>query len=208
MYRGECNKSCSARDLQYINWFIVWCHRRFEFKLHSCIQRWVASYGYCATWVISKALSCYQPQFDETQMGWSVEVPVQFDLGFPEFTDPDYEHYATLLDGISDLDVLFADDLLKPEWPPSKRFKHCAYAEEATSAASALKDVTNHKWFGPITTLPERERKLCMVWSCAIQWQNFLEVPNLYLVLHSPIHLLTHSLVASLTALLMCPWSR
>ena len=22
-----------------------------------------------------------------------------FDLGFPEFTDPDYEHYATLLDG-------------------------------------------------------------------------------------------------------------
>ena len=158
MYRGECNKSCSARDLRYINWFIVWCHRRFEFKLHSCIQRWVASYGSCAMWVISKALSCYQPQFDETQMGWSVEVLVQFDLRFPEFTDPDYEHYATLLDGISDLDVLFADDLLKPEWPPSKQFKHCAYAEEATSAASALKDVTNHKWFGPITTLPEREK--------------------------------------------------
>ena len=31
-----------------------------------------------------------------------------FDLGFPEFTDPDYEHYATLLDGLSDLDVLLA----------------------------------------------------------------------------------------------------
>ena len=38
-----------------------------------------------------------------------------FDLGFPEFTYPDYEHYATLLDGLSDLDVLFGDDLLKPE---------------------------------------------------------------------------------------------
>ena len=37
--------------------------------------------------------------------------------------------------------------------------------------------------------------------------QNFLQVQNLYL-LHSPIHLLTHSLVASLTALLMCLWSR
>ena len=70
-------------------------------------------------------------------MGWSVEVPVQFDL-----TDPDYEHYATLLDGIFDLDFLFGDNLLKPERPPSKRFKHCAYAEEAMSAASALKDVT------------------------------------------------------------------
>ena len=122
-----------------------------------------------------------------------------FDLGFPEFTDPDYKHYATLLDGLSDLDVLFGDDPLKPEQPPSKRFKHCAYAkeksrkpdpfcsvapitfsmrhaehtendrryrtervllarlaEEAMSAASALKDVTNHKWFGPITTSPER----------------------------------------------------
>ena len=29
-------------------------------------------------------------------------------------------------------------------------------AEEAMSAASALKDATNHKWFGPITTSPER----------------------------------------------------
>ena len=38
----------------------------------------------------------------------------------PEFIDPDYEHYATLLDGISDLDVLFGDDPLKPEQPPSK----------------------------------------------------------------------------------------
>ena len=38
-----------------------------------------------------------------------------FDLGFPEFTDPDYEHYATLLDGISDLDFLYGNDLLKPE---------------------------------------------------------------------------------------------
>ena len=81
-----------------------------------------------------------------------------FYLGFPEFTDPEYEHYATLLDGISYLDVLFADDPLKPERPPSKRFKHCAYAEEATSAASALKDVTNHKRFGPITTSPDREK--------------------------------------------------
>ena len=44
-----------------------------------------------------------------------------FDLGFPEFTDPDYEHYATLLDGISDLDVLFDGDPLKPERPPSKQ---------------------------------------------------------------------------------------
>ena len=122
-----------------------------------------------------------------------------FDLGFPEFTDPDYKHYATLLDGLSDLDVLFDDDPLKPEQPPSKRFKHCTYAkekfrkpdpfcsvapitfsmrqaeraennrrygtervllarlaEEAMSAASALKDVTNHKRFGPITTSPER----------------------------------------------------
>ena len=42
----------------------------------------------------------------------------------PEFTDPDYEHYATLLDGISDLDILFGDDPLKPEQPLSKRFKH------------------------------------------------------------------------------------
>ena len=47
-------------------------------------------------------------------MGWSIEVPVQFDLRFPEFTNPDYEHYATMLDGISDLDILFGDDLLKP----------------------------------------------------------------------------------------------
>ena len=38
-----------------------------------------------------------------------------FDLGFPEFTDPDYKHYATFSDGISDLDVLFGNDLLKPE---------------------------------------------------------------------------------------------
>jgi len=38
-----------------------------------------------------------------------------FDLGFSKFTDPDYEHYATLLDGISDLDVLLGDDPLKPE---------------------------------------------------------------------------------------------
>jgi len=81
-----------------------------------------------------------------------------FDLGFSEFTDPDYEHYATLLNGISYLDVLFGDDPLKPERPLSKRFKHCAYAEEAKSAASALKDVTNHKRFGPITTSPEREK--------------------------------------------------
>ena len=81
-----------------------------------------------------------------------------FDLGFPGFTEHDYDHYAALLDGISDLDVLFDDDPLKPERPPSKRFKHCAYAEEATSAASALKDVTNHKRFGPITTSPEREK--------------------------------------------------
>lgn len=79
-----------------------------------------------------------------------------FDLGFPEFTDPDYEQYATLLDGISDLRVLFGDDPLKPERPPSKRFKHCAYIEEATSAASALIDVTKHKRFEPITTLPDR----------------------------------------------------
>jgi len=79
-----------------------------------------------------------------------------FDLGFPEFTDPDYEEYATLLDGISDLDVLFGNDPLKPERPPSKRFKHCAYIEEATSEASALTDVTKHKQFGPITTSPDR----------------------------------------------------
>ena len=51
-----------------------------------------------------------------------------FDLGFPEFTYPDYEHYATLLDGLSVFDVLFGDNLLKPEQPLSKRFKHCAYA--------------------------------------------------------------------------------
>lgn len=79
-----------------------------------------------------------------------------FDFGFPEFTDPDYEQYATLLDGISDLGVLFGDDPLKPERPPSKWFKHCAYIEEATSAASPLIDVTKHKQFGPITTLPDR----------------------------------------------------
>ena len=93
-------------------------------------------------------------------MGWSVEVQVQSDvyLGFPEFTDPDYKCYATLLDGISDLDVLFDDDPLKLEWPPSKRFKHCAYAEKVTSAASALKDVTDHTWFGPITTSAGREK--------------------------------------------------
>ena len=93
---------------------------------------------------------------------WSDPLKFQFnpafDLGFPEFTKLDYEHYATLLDGISDSDILFDDDPLKPERPPSKRFKHCEYAEEATSAASALKDVTNHKQFGPITTSPEREK--------------------------------------------------
>ena len=126
-----------------------------------------------------------------------------FDLGFPEFTDPDYEHYATLLDGLSDLDVLFGDDPQKSEQPPSKRFKHCAYAkeksrksdpfcfvapitfsirhaehtesdlhygtervllarlaEEATSAASDLKDVTNHKRFGHIATSPERKLRV------------------------------------------------
>ena len=33
----------------------------------------------------------------------------------PEFTDPDYEHYAMLLDRISDLDICFGDDLVKPE---------------------------------------------------------------------------------------------
>ena len=75
-----------------------------------------------------------------------------FDLGFPEFTDPDLKHHAKLLDGISDLDVLFDDDPLKPELPPSNGFKHCAYAEEPTSSASAFKDVTNHKRFGHITT--------------------------------------------------------
>ena len=48
----------------------------------------------------------------------------------------------------------FDDNQLKP----SKQFKHCAYAGEATSAASALKDVTNHKRFGPITTSLEREK--------------------------------------------------
>lgn len=76
-----------------------------------------------------------------------------FDFGFPQFTDPDYEHFTTLLDGISDLDVLCGDDLLKPEQPPSKRFKHCVYAEEVTSTASSLKDVPNHKLLGPIITL-------------------------------------------------------
>ena len=48
-----------------------------------------------------------------------------FDLGFSKFTDLDI-HY----DGISDLDILLGDDTLKPERPPSRRFKHCAYAEE------------------------------------------------------------------------------
>ena len=38
-----------------------------------------------------------------------------FYLGFLKFTDPDYKHYATLLDRISDLDVLFDNDPLKPE---------------------------------------------------------------------------------------------
>ena len=37
------------------------------------------------------------------------QLNLPFDLGFPECTDPDYEHYATLLDGISDLDDLFGD---------------------------------------------------------------------------------------------------
>ena len=85
-----------------------------------------------------------------------------FDLGFLEIIDPDYEHYATLLDGISDLDVLFGDGPLKPERPSSKRFKHCAYAEEATSAGFALKDVTCHKRFGPITTSPESEKAVIL----------------------------------------------
>ena len=85
----------------------------------------------------------------------------------PEFTDLDYEHYATLLDGISDLDVLFGDDLLKPEQhclsnsstvapiafsmlhaPHAESDQHyemervwlARLAEEAMSAASALKD--------------------------------------------------------------------
>ena len=79
-----------------------------------------------------------------------------FHLGFPEFTDLDYKHYAMLLDRISDLDILFGHNLLKPEQPPSKRLKHCAYAEEVMSAASTLKDVPNHKQFGPIITSPDR----------------------------------------------------
>ena len=59
---------------------------------------------------------------------WSFHFNPAFDLGFPEFTEHDYDNYATLLDGISDLDVIFDDDPLKPERLPSKRFKHCAYA--------------------------------------------------------------------------------
>ena len=85
-----------------------------------------------------------------------------FDLGFPEFTNPDYEHYSA--DTLRCwTESLFGDDPLKPEHPPSKRFKHCAYAEEATSAASALKEVINHKRFGLITTSPEREKAVCAV---------------------------------------------
>ena len=38
-----------------------------------------------------------------------------FDLGFSEFTNPDYKHYAMLSNGISYLDVLFGDDPLKLE---------------------------------------------------------------------------------------------
>ena len=104
---------------------------------------------------------------------WSDPLKFQFnlafDLGFPGFTKLDYEQYATLSDGISDSDVLSDDYPLKPERPPSKRFKHCAYAEEATSAASALKDMINHKWFGPITTSPEREKG---VWCDPVQYRS------------------------------------
>ena len=94
-----------------------------------------------------------------------------FNLGFPEFTDPDFEHYATLLEGISDLDVLFGNDPLKPERPPSKRFKQCAYFEEATSAASALKDVINHKQFGTITIYLTRERESC-TWCDPVHYRS------------------------------------
>ena len=42
-------------------------HGQFEFKFHS-YEQLVASYGSCAARVFSEALSCCQPQFDETQM--------------------------------------------------------------------------------------------------------------------------------------------
>ena len=79
------------------------------------------------------------------------QLNLVFDLGFPSLLT-----LATLLDRISDLDVLFGNDPLKLERPPSKRFKHCVYAEEVTSAASTLKDVTNHKRLD--STSPEREK--------------------------------------------------
>ena len=107
-----------------------------------------------------KRVSVISPSLMKPQWGDPLKFQFNpaFDLGFPEFTDPDYEHYAA--------DKLccwteshFGNNLLKPERPPSKQFKHCVYAEQATSAASTWKDVTNRKQFGPITT---RERESCM----------------------------------------------
>ena len=91
-----------------------------------------------------------------------------FDLGFPEFTDPDYEHCAMLLDGISDLDVHFDDNLLKPEWPRSK-----CLSTERMLRRRHLQFPLWKMW--PTTngldlSLPcQRERKLRVLWSRPIQ---------------------------------------
>ena len=65
----------------------------------------------------SKHYPVISPSLMKPELGdpLKFQFNLAFDLGFPEFTDPDYEHYAMLLDRISDLDILFEDNPLKPE---------------------------------------------------------------------------------------------
>ena len=156
---------------------------------------------------------------------WGDPSKFQFNLTFDlEFINPDYEHHTTLLDRISDLDVLFGDDPLKPEWPLSKRFKHCAYAEEVTSVGFHFercgqpqivctyhylaRERESWVWCDPVQyrsqyTLGCEELQLMShePFGCKSKWSCTSWSPTS----HSTIHLLTHSLLTSLTALLMCP---
>ena len=91
-----------------------------------------------------------------------------FDLGFPKFTDPDCKHYATFSDRISDLEVLFGNNLLKPEWPPS--------SDSSTVHMPSRQRLQLPLWkMWPTTncmnlSLPRQtEWKLCVMWSCPIQ---------------------------------------
>ena len=121
--------------------------------------------------------------------GWADPSKFQFNpvfgLGFPEFTDPDYEQYAMLLDGISDLDVLFGDHRLSNSstmcMPRRRRLQLLLWKMWSTTNRLDLS--------------PDRESR---TWCDPVQY-----------ILHTyHASLLTHSLVVSLTALLMFLWSR